>query len=224
MADETTTPPPDLKRLAADVINRFHGLYYDGFPAAPVWKSTYWMGVRVLKCPLDMWVYQEILHETRPDVLIETGTHLGGSALFFAHMFDLIGKGRVITIDIGDVKRPVHPDITYLTGSSTDAATLRKVQDAIEPGERVMVVLDSDHSEQHVLRELEVYSPLVSVGCYLVVEDTNVNGHPAREGFGPGPYEAVDKFLAGRSDFVRDPAREKFMLTFNPDGWLKRVG
>ena len=85
-----------------------------------------------------------------------------------------------------------------------------------------MVILDSDHSRDHVLRELELYAPFVTRGCYLVVEDTNVNGHPVVPGFGPGPMEAVTAFLRTAADFTVDHAREKFMLTFNPSGYLRR--
>jgi cephalosporin hydroxylase len=86
-----------------------------------------------------------------------------------------------------------------------------------------MVILDSDHSKSHVLAELRAYSPFVSVGNYLVVEDTNVNGHPAYPGFGEGPWEAVNEFLSGQDAFEVDRTREKFFLTFNPGGYLKRV-
>ena len=85
-----------------------------------------------------------------------------------------------------------------------------------------MVVLDSDHSQENVLRELEVYAPLVTPGQYLVVEDTNVNGHPVLPEHGPGPYEAVQQFLAGTSDFEFDPQCERFLFTQNPGGWLRR--
>ncbi len=85
-----------------------------------------------------------------------------------------------------------------------------------------MVILDSDHSRDHVLRELELYSPLVTPGCYLVVEDTNVNGHPVSPEFGPGPMEAVEAFLETTNDFEVDRSREKLLLTFNPSGYLRR--
>ncbi len=85
-----------------------------------------------------------------------------------------------------------------------------------------MVVLDSDHSAAHVGKELEIYAPLVTPGCYMVVEDTNVNGHPISPDFGPGPWEAVEAFLSRRTDFVADGSREKFILTFNPRGFLRR--
>lgn len=86
-----------------------------------------------------------------------------------------------------------------------------------------MVVLDSDHSADHVTKELSIYSQFVSQGCYLVVEDTNINGHPVLPEFGPGPAEALEEFLAGNGQFTVDESREKFLLTFNPKGYLRRI-
>jgi cephalosporin hydroxylase len=205
------------------VVNAFHDIYYNGLPGeGPIFQRTYWMGVPCLKCPLDLWIYQEICHEIRPDVIIETGTHLGGSALFMAHMMDLLGKGEVVTIDTNPAVRPAHPRVRYVLGSSVDEAPLARVL-GDRPAEVRMVILDSDHSKAHVKRELELLSPYVTVGSYLIVEDTNINGHPTYPAFGPGPFEALGEFLDGTTDFIVDPSREKFLMTFNPKGFLKRV-
>jgi cephalosporin hydroxylase len=118
--------------------------------------------------------------------------------------------------------RPVHRRIRYVHGSSTDPAIVAQVRAAAE-GKRAMVILDSDHAAAHVAAELAAYHDLVTIGCYLIVEDTNVNGHPVRPDFGPGPMEALDAFLAGRDDFVSDLDRERFLLTMNPRGFLRRV-
>ncbi len=137
---------------------------------------------------------------------------------------DLLGHGRVITVDVVDVPgRPQHDRITYVTGSSVDPAILEQLRAAAADADSVMVVLDSDHSRDHVLAELRAYAPFVTPGSYLVVEDTNVNGHPILPSFGPGPHEAVETFLAESAPFVRDREREKFYFTFNPGGYLKRV-
>jgi cephalosporin hydroxylase len=188
--------------------------------------SIQWMGHLLLKWPPDLWMYQEIIFETRPDLIIETGTYKGGSALYFANLFDLIGNGRVVTVDITRPPEgwPIHRRIEYLLGSSTSPEILAAIEGRIRPGERVMVVLDSFHSEQHVREELTCYSGFVSPGCYLVVEDTNVNGHPVYRAHGPGPMEAVVDFLKTNPGFVPDKSRERFKITFSPNGWLKRIG
>jgi cephalosporin hydroxylase len=189
--------------------------------------STSWLGIRTLKCPLDLWIYQEILVRNRPDLIVETGTALGGSAHFLATVCDRLDCGRVVTVDWRLREgRPEHPRITYLHGSSIAPRIVDQVVGAVRPGERVMVILDSAHERDHVLSELRAYGPIVTPGQYLIVEDTNVNGHPARPDFGPGPTEAVEAFLEeepGRS-FAVDPACEKFLMTFNPRGYLVRRG
>jgi cephalosporin hydroxylase len=96
------------------------------------------------------------------------------------------------------------------------------VRGALRPDDRVMVLLDSDHAEAHVRKELDLYAPLVTSGCYLIVEDTNVNGHPVYPLHGPGPMEAVQGWLPAHQEFEADRRREKFMLTFNPYGYLRR--
>ena len=202
-------------------VSQFHELYYGA--RERTWKNTYWLGHRAEKCPLDLWVYQEIVCETRPDVIIETGTAAGGSALFLATICDLVRNGLVITVDVANLGgRPEHSRIRYVTGSSTDEATVECVRALIPEGARVMVILDSEHAMEHVLAELEIYCALVTPAGYLVVEDTNVNGHPIRPDFGPGPSEAVARFLAANEQFEVDAEREKFFMTFNPGGYLRK--
>jgi len=207
----------------AQIVQRFHRLYYELAPHL-TWQNTFWLGHRVLKCPLDLWVYQEILNEVRPDLIIETGTAFGGSALYLAHVCDALEQGRVITVDVvAKPNRPSHPRISYLTGSSVDPEILRHLSASAKVVDRVLVILDSDHQQDHVLNELNALSGLVTPGSYLIVEDTNVNGHPVDAAHGPGPFEAVELFLAECSDFVVDPEREKFLLSFNPRGFLRRT-
>lgn len=187
------------------------------------YMNVRWMGAPVQKIPSDLWVYQEILFETRPQVLIETGTYDGGSALFFAHMFDILGEGEVLSIDISpQANLPQHPRITYLTASSTAVEALEIAQ-AKSQDKRTMVILDSDHRAPHVREELKHYPALVSPGCYLIVEDTNINGHPVSREFGPGPMEALDDWLKTAPPFEADSSREKFLVTFHPRGfWVAR--
>jgi cephalosporin hydroxylase len=213
---ETELPGDDRARTDA-----FHELYYGARDRT--WKNTFWFGTSAAKCPLDLWVYQEIICEKRPDLIIETGTAAGGSALFLAGICDLLGHGRVVTIDVAQRDGlPTHPRITYLSGSSTAPAIVERVRQLIPAGATVMAILDSDHRKAHVDEELRTYGELISPGHYLIVEDTNVNGHPVRPGFGAGPMEAVEEFLLTDSRYEVDSEREKFFMTFNPRGYLRR--
>ncbi|MFB3888537.1 MAG: CmcI family methyltransferase [Candidatus Bathyarchaeia archaeon] len=201
-------------------VNQFHRLYYD----SQVWTKTTWLGTQVLKCPLDMWLYQEIIQTLKPDLIIETGTAQGGSALFFASIMDLVGKGQIITIDIEPPQnKPQHPRITYLQGSSVAAESVETIQQFTEDKSTVLVSLDSDHTKAHVLREMELYGNLVTKDSYMVVEDTNINGHPVYKNFGQGPREAVKEFLKTHKEFQIDHSLEKFMLSFNINGYLKKT-
>jgi cephalosporin hydroxylase len=210
-------------RKDRNIDSRFTSQYYDD---PHTWRTTYWLGVQTAKCPLDLWIFQEILMETRPDLIIEAGTHMGGSALFLASICDLLGTGEIITVDVEPQPgRPDHPRVTYLQGSSTEASIVEQLRLKAESTNRVMVILDSDHSEAHVFGELTHLAPLVTPGCYLIVEDTIVNGNPVLPDFGPGPAEAVSRYLAQCPlTFEIDREREKFHLTFNPGGYLRRTG
>ena len=198
-----------------EVVDQFNIVYYE----SQVWAGgTHWMGYEILKTPTDMWTYQEIIFQTRPDVIIECGTYKGASALFFANLFDIMGNGQVITMDILEQKNlPKHPRIKYMVGD-----TLKLVAPArlMTSGKRVMVILDSDHSKNHVFNEMQTYGPLVTPGCYMIVEDTNIHGHPVRPNEPEGPYEAVEAYMQLRNDFAIDKSREKFLLTSNPNGYL----
>ena len=197
-------------------MDPFHQLYFDS--AVP--DKASWLGHPVLKCPLDLWVYQEIVHEVRPDVIIRCGTAYGGTALFLASMLDIAGKGKIITVDIEEKEgRPKHPRITYLHGSSTSRQVVEQIRRLIRDEDRVMVLLDSDHTKDHILAELKTYRDFVTPGGYLIVEDTII-GHPVLPDFGPGPMEAAEEFLSDNPDFASDRGREKFYLTLNPKGYL----
>jgi cephalosporin hydroxylase len=211
------------RRVQGDMLDRMVETYYDGALFGETRADTHWLGVRTDKCPLDLWVYQEILHELRPDLIVEAGTAYGGSALYLASMCDLLGHGRVVTIDVQEQPgRPQHPRLDYVHGSSSSPEIFERVRAELPVGGRAMVVLDSDHRKEHVLAELRLWSPLVSPGSYLVVEDTILNGHPVSPEFGPGPMEAVEEFLRETDEFEVDRRREKLYLTFNRRGYLRR--
>lgn len=205
-----------------ETTRRFLRLYYER--ASRTWQNTFWLGAKVYKSPLDLWIYQELIHELKPDLIVECGTAAGGSAFFFASICDLVGRGRVLTIDVtARPGRPSHPRIEYLTGSSTAESTIHAVTKAAQGAANVLVVLDSNHTCRHVLEEMRLYADVVTPGSYLVVEDGIVNGNPVLPEFGPGPAEATALFLAERHDFVVDSSREKFFMTFNPRGYLRKV-
>ena len=208
--------------LGDRIVREFHRLYYNS--GSRTWSNTYWLGTPAQKCPLDLWIYQELLHELQPAVIVETGTASGGSALFLASICDLLGQGSIVSVDIeARPGRPTHERITYLTGSSTAPEIRARVEEFVGDRAPVLVILDSNHERDHVLEELRIYAPLVTPGSFVIVEDTNVNGHPVSPDFGPGPMEAVREFLRSSDDFSVDWRREKFFLTFNPGGYLQRT-
>ena len=181
-----------------DITRMFHMCYYN----SRIWENTFWHGHQILKCPMDMWIYQELIWKIKPDYIIETGTFRGGSALYYSHLFDLQGRGEVITIDVMErPNRPEHDRIHYLIGSSSDAEIFSQVQSMIGENKKVMVVLDSDHSRDHVVKEMQLWHSMVSQDSYMIVEDSNVNGYPVRPDFGPGPMEAINDFLQTNTIF-----------------------
>jgi cephalosporin hydroxylase len=209
------------------IVRSFYHVWY-GHPER-TWHGTYWFGVKVVKCAFDLWVYQEILHQTRPDVVVETGTAFGGSAYYMASIFDLLGHGRIVTVDIAPQENlPPHPRITYITGDSIAPEIVSQVKASIGADETVMVILDSAHNRNHVLAEMRAYGPLVREGQYLIAEDTHINlsvPQPKRGPYArPGPLQAVWDFVAEQDRFVIDRSWEKFFLSFNPSGYLRCVG
>lgn len=206
----------------ARLIEQFQKLYFDAYLLGKTWSETRWMGVPIFKCPLDLWIYQELINELKPDFIVETGTCAGGSALYLAQICDLAGHGQIITVDLQAYKggQPQHERITYLLGSSTSDEIIEQIRDRIPRDATVMVVLDSDHSGEHVYNELQRYADIVSRGSYLIVEDSNLNGHPTKPDFGPGPMEAIDRFLAEDDRFRIDSERQKLLVTWNPRGYL----
>jgi cephalosporin hydroxylase len=153
---------------------------------------------------------------------VETGTEGGGRAFFLASVCDLIGSGQVLSIDDRPVEKLAeHPRITYLRSDPTDERTAAQVSETVGERPRALVILGAA-KKKPLLEAFEHYAPLVPVGSYLVVEDTILNGHPVWTGFGPGPMEAVGT-IVGDGDFEPDPSLERYALTFNPGGFLKRI-
>jgi len=203
--------------------------YHNYFEKSRLWETITWMGVPMWKLPNDAMIIQEIIWETEPDVIIETGTGQGGSALFYASILKLFdNQGRVVTIDkekkvdFSSMWFPWWDSIIQIIGSSIDFDVVSEVEKYCK-NFSTMVILDSFHSYNHVVRELEIYSQYVSQGNYLIVEDTHVSGHPVEWEYDKGPYEAVQDFLFVNDSFEVDPYRERLGMTFNPSGYLRRL-
>ncbi len=202
--------------------------YLSWYYQSNVWKHSYYHGVRTLKLPSDMWNYQEIIFERGIRHVIETGTRHGGSALFFADALAACGGGPVITIDVDAESRQIknHPGIHFVIGSSCNAEVVDKVLELLPKARGpVFLILDSDHSRDHVYAELEVWVPVLRAGDYLVVEDTNVNGHPVRPDHGPGPWEAITEYISDHPGLLHHdfPRERKFGATAAPDGYYVRI-
>jgi cephalosporin hydroxylase len=213
-------------RYAEDVTRAFQKVYYD----SQVWHGkTKWLGIPAQQAPTDNWEMQELISEIRPDYIVETGTLYGGTTLFYADVLSQVNpQGKVITIDIAPNVEEASKAalwkqyVEVIVGSSVDPKVTDHVIQETQD-KKVLVTLDSLHTRDHVLKEMEIYSNLITPGGYLVVQDTNINGNPVEPGVGPGPHEAVQEFLKTHDNFVVDRSREKFLLTFYPGGWLKRV-
>lgn len=189
-----------------------------------IMNRTTYFGVRTLKSPMDAWIYQELIFETQPDVIVEIGNSSGGSTLFLAHLCDSIGKGRIIGLDLSHRNVPErvkhHARITFIEGDACQC--FKDVERLISSEERVLVIEDSSHTYDNTLNVLRLYSQLVRPGDYFIVED-GICHHGLAIGPKPGPYEAIETFLIENQDFEIDRSREHFFVTWNPKGYLKRT-
>lgn len=219
----------DLKEAAAvfnEVSNREQYSY-----------NFSWMGRPIIQYPQDMVAMQELIWQIKPDLIIETGIAHGGSLIYYASLLELIGKGEVLGIDI-DIREhnrreieahPMFKRITMLQGSAIDQTLVDEVSKCAEGKKTIMVCLDSNHTHSHVLRELELYSPFVTVGSYLIVfdtiiEDMPVNFYDRPWNKGDNPKTAVWEFLKTTDDFEIDHSIDnKLLISVTPEGYLKRV-
>ncbi len=221
---------PAVRRAALDLVAKT--LRYR-------WSYNFsWLGRPVIQFPPDLVAIQELIWQVRPQLVVETGIAHGGSLIHSASILELLGEGRVLGVDI-EIRphnraaieaHPMARRITMIEGSSTDAAVAARVREAARGLDRVLVILDSMHTHDHVLRELELYAPLATVGSYCVVLDTIIDdlpkdAYPDRP-WGPGnnPKTAVHAFVRADDRFVIDRELEgKLLLTSAPDGFLRRV-
>jgi len=230
----------DIKAMGADEQLRAKSIEW--MVHADKYKYTYnftWMGRPIIKFPNDIVAQQEIVWRTKPDLIIETGIAHGGSIIFSASLLELLGHGQVIGIDV-DIRKhnrdeieahPMSKRITMLEGSSTSPEIFEQVAQAARKAKNVMVILDSNHTHEHVYNELRLYADLVTVGNYVILPDTFIEFFP--KGYyasnrpwdvGNNPWTAMQQFMSERDDFVHDPEPvNKTMITESFDGYLKRV-
>ena len=199
--------------MQAAVAAAFQRIYHH--QARRTWKDTWYRGTRLHAYPTDLWVYQELLEELKPRLVVQTGTFRGGTALFLADRLQVIGRGQVVTVDAEvEPNRPQHPRVTYLTGPPTADDIVADVRSRIDGTGPVLAILGAGQTKDEVLAELERYAPMVPTGSVVVVEHTHLDG----------PAEAVREFLASTDDFAADPRGERHFLTQNPSGFLRRIG
>lgn len=237
----------------SEITKKFTHHYFDYFTKdMDVLLGSNFLGLFVLQNPADMWIMQEIISEIRPDFIIETGTCSGGSAVYFASILKQVNKqGRVITIDImpdrridsfnklkndnehlyNTVKEISDNYIEFITSNSVDPSLIERLKEQTK-NKKVLVTLDSCHSYEHVLQELTLYSQLVSPGSYLIAQDTLLDDdekwlerHATCPGYTikAGPMQAVNEFLKLNRDFNVDKSKERFLFTFYPSGYLKKM-
>jgi len=194
-----------------------------------------WLGIPIIQTPEDMVMMQELIWKVRPDVVIECGVAHGGALVMYASILDLIGKGHVIGVDVEIRKynrlalqsHPMSKRFTLVEGSSVDEATLQQVRDLIHPDDTVLVALDSNHTAEHVARELEMYAPLVTPDSYMVVFDGVMQVLTDAPGGSPtwdkdNPWHAIQSFLESNEEFEIDPYYNRLKVTHCPGGFLKR--
>jgi cephalosporin hydroxylase len=211
--DQPAPVPDDLRSAFTDAVWR-------NLP----WRHTTWLDAPVRSAPTDLLAYQEIVSRVRPDWIIDIGGSDEGRAIFLASICDLVGHGRVLSIrhDAGEERPPTHPRLVCCTGAPLERETCEHVH-ALVGGGNAAVVLGACADRPTTVAQFDAYADLVGPGSYVVVTDTVVNGRPVWPSFGPGPGEAVKQILARHGDFVPDPAMEKYALSFNPGGFLRRV-
>lgn len=195
-----------------------------------------WLGVPVIQTPEDLVLMQELIFNVQPDIIVETGVAHGGSSIFYASLLELLDNGKLIGVDI-DIRdhnrvviesHPLYKRIEMIQRSSTSDATINEIKKRIPKNSKVLVCLDSDHTKNHVLKELELYNELVSTGSYIVVFDTNTSelaelGTCDRKYIDNGPMEAVEEFLQNTDNFEIDKSYNKLYISYSQNGYLRRI-
>lgn len=195
-----------------------------------------WLGIPVIQTPEDLVLMQELIFRIQPEVIIETGVAHGGSLIYYASLMELLGKGKVVGVDI-EIREhnrkaieahPLSKRVELVVGSSISAGTLREVKKRVPAGSSVIVCLDSDHTKPHVLKELQLYQQFIRPGGYIVVFDTVISklaapGNSEEKYINNSPREAVDEFLRDNKDFEIDKSYNRLFVSSTPDGYLRRI-
>jgi cephalosporin hydroxylase len=227
----STAPPPASVRGAPSAPSRslwqraINYLFYkELIRATGDFSDVKWLGHPMWQDPTDAWVIQEAIAEVRPALLLETGTNMGGSALYYAHLLDLVGDGRVVTVDVERMHDISHPKIEFLIGGSTDPEIVETMTArAREADGPVMVILDANHAEDHVRAELAAYAPLVTPGSLMMVQDAIIDTMRHYRPDRPGPLGAIKEFVAQNPEFTVEDRARHFLVTHHPMGWLRRA-
>ena len=229
----------NIKKMARDKKLKFQAIKF--IKDSLKYKYSYnfcWLGRPIIQLPQDIVALEEIVWQVRPDLIIETGIAHGGSLIFYASLLELIGRGEVVGIDIEIrkhnrkeiEKHKMFKRIKMIEGSSTDKKVIKEVEKIVKKHKKVLVCLDSLHTHEHVLKELELYSPFVSKGSFLIVFDTSIEYLP-QNSFKNKPWNkennpatAVKVFLKKNKNFTIDKDIEnKLLITSAPSGYLKRI-
>jgi cephalosporin hydroxylase len=188
--------------------------------------GTRWLGVPLWQNVTDAWLLQEAIVEGSVDLVIECGTNRGGSSYFMGTIFDLLGQGSVITIDVENLRVVEHPRVEYIIGSTTDPEVFTHVRQRVaelQP-QHILVFLDSDHTQAHVERELALYSDLVGIGDYVFVQDGCIDELRMLRAGRPGPLKAIEQSIQSDHRFEVDEDRSgRYFVSHSPKGWLRRV-
>jgi len=208
--DHNRIPKEQAEKWIKKVTKQFHDLFFHSNS-----HITNFFGVQVIKPPTDLWMMQELIWAIKPRYFVEIGTFYGGTAFYVAHLFDLIGSGEVISLDINPDKTEVakHPRVHLLTGNSIEEKTFFEVKSYLKEPGPVMVDIDGCHLREHTLQEMILYGSLVTVGSYMISEDSS----------NTETWWSTEKFLEINKSFVADRRCEKYILTYHPNGWLQRV-
>jgi len=195
-----------------------------------------WLGIPIIQTPEDMILMQELIFKIKPDIIIETGIAHGGSLIYYASLLELLGKGKVIGVDIeirGHNRKvlerhPMFKRIELIEGSSISEETIEKIRKMVPKDSKVIVCLDSNHTKNHVLKELQLYHGFVNLGSYIVVFDTITSkiaelGACEKSYINNSPKEALEDFLKVNGNFEIDKYYNKLYISYSPNGFLKRI-